>query len=90
MPFYDYVCTSCGHEMEVMHSVHDQGPEVCPRCGGAMKKALAAPAVHFKGSGWARKEKSSKPSKAGGSKEPAAESTGSSGSSDTSPAKEGD
>ena len=59
MPFYDYVCQSCGNEMEVMHSVHAEGPSVCPKCGGSMKKTFAAPAVHFKGSGWARKERSS-------------------------------
>lgn len=59
MPFYDYVCQSCGNEMEVMHSVHAEGPSVCPKCGGPMKKTFAAPAVHYKGSGWARKERSS-------------------------------
>lgn len=58
MPLYDYVCAKCGHEVEVMHSVHDLGPTVCPVCGGPMKKAIVAPAVHFKGSGWARKERS--------------------------------
>jgi len=59
MPTYDYVCATCGHRVEVMHSVHAAGPSACPNCGGPMKKALSVPAVHFKGSGWARKEKSS-------------------------------
>jgi putative FmdB family regulatory protein len=59
MPTYDYVCASCGHRLEIMHSVHAAGPSACPVCGGPMKKAIGAPAVHFKGSGWARKEKSS-------------------------------
>jgi putative FmdB family regulatory protein len=63
MPLYDYVCTSCGHQIEVMHSVHGHGPSACPVCGSPMKKAYAPPAVHFKGSGWARKEHSSKPAK---------------------------
>ena len=58
MPLYDYVCATCGHEVEVMHSVDGHGPTVCPVCGGPMKKAIVAPAVHFKGSGWARKERS--------------------------------
>ncbi len=57
MPTYDYVCTVCGHQMEVVHSIHGHGPAACPRCGGAMKKAFSAPAVVFKGSGWARKER---------------------------------
>lgn len=65
MPTYDYVCSACGHEMEVMHSVHAEGPSVCPVCGGRLKKAIGVPAVHYKGSGWARKEKSgaTKPSR---------------------------
>jgi putative FmdB family regulatory protein len=58
MPTYDYVCATCGHEVEVMRSVHAEGPSACPRCGGQMKKTFAVPAVHFKGGGWARKEKS--------------------------------
>jgi len=64
MPTYDYVCATCGHEIEIMHSVHGQGP-ACPQCGSAMKKAISAPAVHFRGTGWARKERgSTKPAKA--------------------------
>ena len=65
MPTYDYVCTSCGHAMEVMHTVHGDGPAACPRCGARMRKAIAPLAVHFKGTGWARKERSpSRPAKA--------------------------
>jgi putative FmdB family regulatory protein len=65
MPYYDYVCANCGHEIEVMHSVHADGPTACPKCGGPLKKTFAVPAVHFKGTGWARKEKgtSSRPSR---------------------------
>ncbi len=58
MPTYDYVCASCGHEMEVIHSVHGHGPAACPVCGGQMRKAYRPPAVVFKGTGWARKERS--------------------------------
>lgn len=58
MPIHDYVCSNCGHSMEVMHSVHGHGPETCPLCGGHMKKTLAAPSVHYKGTGWARKDRS--------------------------------
>ncbi len=57
MPTYDYVCTKCGHEMEVFHPVHGHGPSACPQCGGQMRKAFAPPAVVFKGTGWARKER---------------------------------
>jgi putative FmdB family regulatory protein len=57
MPIHDYVCLNCGHAMEVMHSVHSHGPAACPQCGGPMKKTLAAPSVHYKGTGWARKDR---------------------------------
>lgn len=56
MPIYDYVCGSCGHVVEVMHAISAPGPSVCERCGGAMKRALSAPAIVFKGSGWAKKD----------------------------------
>jgi putative FmdB family regulatory protein len=58
MPLYDYDCLECGRRIEVIHGVHAPGPTHCPNCGGGpLKKAIAAPAVHFKGSGWAKKER---------------------------------
>lgn len=67
MPIYEYVCAACGQRIEVIHSVHAAGPATCEACGGAMRKALSAPAIHFKGSGWAKKDATS-------SKKPAASS----------------
>jgi putative FmdB family regulatory protein len=58
MPLYDYDCLECGRRIEVVHGVHAPGPTHCPNCGGGpLKKAIAAPAVHFKGSGGAKKER---------------------------------
>ena len=56
MPTYDYRCTKCGREIEVMHGIHATGPEACEACGSAMLKVLSPPAIHFKGSGWAKKD----------------------------------
>ncbi len=56
MPVYEYVCTVCGHPIEVMHSYTAEGPKVCTQCGGVMRKALSTPAIVFKGSGWAKKD----------------------------------
>ncbi|MFI5254091.1 MAG: FmdB family zinc ribbon protein [Candidatus Limnocylindrales bacterium] len=56
MPTYEYRCTVCGRETEVMHGVHGTGPERCEHCGGAMRKMISAPTIHFKGSGWAGKD----------------------------------
>src|SRR5437867_5306183 len=74
MPIYDYVCGACGHLLEVIHGIHAEGPRYCPSCGaeGRMKKAVVVPAVVYKGSGWAKKDRvasaSSGRSKAGESK----------------------
>ena len=58
MPRYDYVCAACGSRFEVLHGVNDAGPASCILCGeGPVRKAITAPAVHFKGSGWAKKER---------------------------------
>jgi putative FmdB family regulatory protein len=58
VPLYDYDCAACGRRFEVIHGVHADGPSACPLCGsGPVKKAFAAPAVHFKGTGWAKKER---------------------------------
>jgi putative FmdB family regulatory protein len=58
MPLYDYDCANCGRRFEAIHGVHAEGPTACPLCGGGpVRKAITAPAVHFKGSGWAKKER---------------------------------
>lgn len=60
MPIYDYTCAACGHLTEVIHGMGEGGPRFCPSCGaeGTMRKGFAAPAVHFKGTGWAKKDRS--------------------------------
>lgn len=58
MPLYDYDCANCGKRFEVLRGVHAEPPSGCPLCGdGPIKKAFATPAIHFKGSGWAKKER---------------------------------
>ena len=61
MPIYDYLCSNCRKLTEVIHGINDAGPRFCPACGaeGTMRKALTTPTVHFKGSGWAKKDRSS-------------------------------
>jgi putative FmdB family regulatory protein len=60
MPLYDYDCAACGRRFEVVHGVHAEGPAACPLCGrGPVRKAITAAAVHYKGSGWAKKERRS-------------------------------
>jgi putative FmdB family regulatory protein len=58
MPLYDYICASCAHRFEVIHGVHAEGPSTCPECGGGpVRKGMTAPTIHFKGTGWAKKDR---------------------------------
>jgi len=58
MPLYDYDCSACGRRFEVAHGVHVESPACCPLCGsGPVRKAITAAAIHYKGSGWAKKER---------------------------------
>ena len=59
MPIYDYVCSSCGQRTEVIHGIHDDAPRFCPSCGaeGTLRKGFSTPAILFKGSGWAKKDR---------------------------------
>jgi len=66
MPAYDYDCAACGRRFEVIHGVHAESPTTCPLCGGGpVRKAITAAAIHYKGSGWAKKERRSTPTTAG-------------------------
>ena len=52
MPIYEYVCQSCGRRTEVIQRMGEKPLKICPHCGGKLKKAISAPAIQFKGTGW--------------------------------------
>jgi len=53
MPFYEYRCENCGHEMEVLQKISDAPLVDCPQCSqSALKKLVSAAAFRLKGSGW--------------------------------------
>ena len=53
MPFYEYQCTKCGHEEEVLQKISDKPLKKCPACGkSSMQKLVSAAAFRLKGSGW--------------------------------------
>ena len=84
MPAYDYDCAACGRRFEVIHGVHADGPTTCPLCGkGPVRKAISAPAVHYKGSGWAKKERRTTPTTAASSSKSTEGSSDGDGSSGT-------
>ena len=59
MPIYEYACTACDHRTDILHGLNDPGPAFCPSCGkeGTMRKLFAPPTIHYKGSGWAKKDR---------------------------------
>ena len=52
MPTYDYQCRSCGVITEVVHSMLEDGPSECERCGGQLRRVVHASGIIFKGSGF--------------------------------------
>ena len=52
MPTYEYRCRK-GHQFEVFHSIRDDSPRRCPRCGSRAQRVPAGGAgLLFKGSGF--------------------------------------
>jgi putative FmdB family regulatory protein len=53
MPFYEYRCQSCGHELEALQKISDAPLVDCPECGQpALKKLVSAAGFRLKGGGW--------------------------------------
>jgi putative FmdB family regulatory protein len=53
MPFYEYQCKSCGHELEAMQKVSDEPLKKCPHCGKSqLQRLMSAPVFRLKGGGW--------------------------------------
>lgn len=88
MPTYDYQCRSCGVISEVVHSMLEDGPSECDRCGGQLRRLVHPTGIIFKGSGFYKTDSrsSSSGSVAGGSRS-ATPSSADSGS--TTPSTEG-
>ena len=52
MPTYDYQCRSCGVISEVVHSMLEDGPTKCERCGGQLRRVFHPTGIIFKGGGF--------------------------------------
>jgi len=53
MPIYEYQCTACDKEIEVLQKISDDPLQICPVCGeSALKKKISAAAFRLKGGGW--------------------------------------
>ena len=72
MPTYQYACTSCGEQLEVVQKFTDDALTVCPVCAGRLRKVFSPVGVVFKGSGFYRTDSRAK--------EPVGSTNGASGS----------
>lgn len=53
MPFYEYQCKSCGHDLEAMQKISDPPLKKCPHCGKSqLQRLMSAPVFRLKGGGW--------------------------------------
>jgi len=82
LPRYDYRCTECSNEFELVQKFSEAGQGECPLCGGAGQRVFHAVPVIYKGSGFYTTDygRPKRPVEKEDSKETASEST-SSGSS---------
>jgi putative FmdB family regulatory protein len=53
MPFYEYQCKNCGHDLEAMQKISDAPLRKCPHCGKSqLQRLMSAPVFRLKGGGW--------------------------------------
>ena len=95
MPRYDYRCTECSDEFELVQKFSEAGQGECPSCGGAGQRVFHAVPVIYKGSGFYTTDygRPKRPSENSESKESSTESSsssnGSGSSSDSSTSSDG-
>ncbi|MEP6885821.1 MAG: zinc ribbon domain-containing protein [Gammaproteobacteria bacterium] len=53
MPFYEYQCKNCGHDLEAMQKISEPPLRKCPHCGKSqLQRLMSAPVFRLKGGGW--------------------------------------
>ena len=61
MPLYEYECTKCREQVEILQKISDPPYSHCPKCGGDMRKLISSSAIQFKGSGFYKTDYATKP-----------------------------
>ena len=92
MPRYDYRCTECANEFELVQKFSEAGQGECPSCGGAGQRVFHAVPVIYKGSGFYTTDygRPKRPAENQESKESSTESSSTKSSSDSSDSKSSD
>lgn len=80
MPTYQYACTACDAQLEVVQKFSDEPLTECTKCGGRLRKIFSAVGIVFKGSGFYRTDNRPTNGSNGAGKKAEATSDGKSGS----------
>ncbi len=65
MPIYEYECSDCSHQFEIMRKVSDDPLTECPACGkDSLQKLISKVAFRLKGTGWYETDFKDKPAAA--------------------------
>ncbi|GHE36921.1 hypothetical protein GCM10017673_44350 [Streptosporangium violaceochromogenes] len=67
MPTYQYACSACGNEFDIVQKFSDDALTECPACSGELRKVFSAVGIVFKGSGFYRTDSRSSSSSTVGS-----------------------
>jgi len=52
MPVYEYECSGCKKIFEIQQRIAEAPLEVCPECGGSVRKLISRSSFQLKGGGW--------------------------------------
>ena len=62
MPIYEYQCSQCGHQLEILQAMSDSPLSICPHCQAtALTKLISNTTFQLKGTGWYKTDYATKP-----------------------------
>ena len=73
MPTYEYRCTSCSDQFEIVQSFKDASLTVCNTCQGLLRKVYGNVGISFKGTGFYKNDSKSSTGAGNGAASPASE-----------------
>jgi len=68
MPIYEYACSACKKNIEVMQKITEEPLASCPACGGRLRKKISNTSFVLKGTGWYATDYASDKGKSEGAK----------------------
>lgn len=53
MPIYEYRCTECKHQLEIIQKISEPPLQICPKCHNSrLQKQISIVSFRLKGAGW--------------------------------------